>query len=72
MATDLAPPALDDGSVLATSRLASLLTRLRAFWEPCRRRALALILLVAAFALVFGAIRRARAKGRKQLKGAAA
>lgn len=53
MATDLAPTALDDGSALATSRVASLLTRLRAFWEPRRRRALALILLVAAFANFF-------------------
>jgi 4-amino-4-deoxy-L-arabinose transferase-like glycosyltransferase len=53
MATDLAPPALDDGSASATSRLASLSTRLRAFWEPRRRRALALILLVAAFANFF-------------------
>ncbi|HET8905402.1 MAG TPA: glycosyltransferase family 39 protein [Ktedonobacterales bacterium] len=53
MATDLAPPALDDGSALSTSRVASLLARLRAFWEPRRRRALALILLVAAFANLF-------------------
>jgi 4-amino-4-deoxy-L-arabinose transferase-like glycosyltransferase len=52
MAINVAPPALDDGSALATSRLASPLTWLRAFWEP-RRRALALILLVAAFANFF-------------------
>jgi 4-amino-4-deoxy-L-arabinose transferase-like glycosyltransferase len=48
MATDIAPPALDDAASPAAP-LRSLLGRMRAFWEPRRRRALALILLLAAF-----------------------
>jgi 4-amino-4-deoxy-L-arabinose transferase-like glycosyltransferase len=49
MATDIAPPTLDDGAAPPTSPFVSLLARLRAFWEPRRRQALALILLLAAF-----------------------
>lgn len=49
MATDLAPPALDDGAVSPTFPFAALFARLRAFWEPRRRRTLALILLLATF-----------------------
>ncbi len=48
MATDIAPPALDDAASPA-SPFRSLPGRVRAFWEPGRRRALALILLLAAF-----------------------
>ncbi|HEY7342977.1 MAG TPA: glycosyltransferase family 39 protein [Ktedonobacterales bacterium] len=48
MATDIAPPALDDAASPA-SPLRSLFGRMRAFWEPRRRRALTLILLLAAF-----------------------
>ncbi len=48
MATDIAPPALDDAASPA-SPFRSLPGRLRAFWEPRRRQALALILLLAAF-----------------------
>ncbi len=49
MATDIAPPTLDDGAAPPTSPFVSLLARLRAFWQPRRRQALALILLLAAF-----------------------
>src|SRR5690242_7897988 len=49
MATDIAPPALDDGAPSPTSTFRSLAARLRAFWTPRRRQALALILLLAAF-----------------------
>src|SRR6185437_2525671 len=49
MATDIAPPALDDGAHSPASTFRSLAARLRAFWAPRRRQALALILLLAAF-----------------------
>lgn len=49
MATDIAPPALDDDAHSPDSTFRSLLGRLRAFWEPRRRQALALILLLATF-----------------------
>lgn len=50
MATDIVTPALDGSAPSPGSVVRSTLTRLRVFWEPRRRRALALILLVAAFA----------------------
>ncbi|HEY1387423.1 MAG TPA: glycosyltransferase family 39 protein [Ktedonobacterales bacterium] len=49
MATDIAPSALDDGAHSPASPFRSLLGRMRAFWAPRRRQALALILLLAAF-----------------------
>ncbi|HET9979390.1 MAG TPA: glycosyltransferase family 39 protein [Ktedonobacterales bacterium] len=52
MATNIAPPALDDGAASTRSTFAPLparLARLRAFWAPRRRQALGLILLLAAF-----------------------
>lgn len=49
MATDIAPPALDDGAPSPASTFRSLAAQLRAFWAPRRRQALALILLLAAF-----------------------
>jgi 4-amino-4-deoxy-L-arabinose transferase-like glycosyltransferase len=49
MATDIAPPALDDGAPSPASTFRSRAARLRAFWAPRRRQALALILLLAAF-----------------------
>ena len=48
MATDIAPPALHDGAGSPVLTLRSLSMRLRAFWAPRRRQALALILLLAA------------------------
>lgn len=53
MATDIAPPAFDDGASSPMSAFRSLLTRARAFWRPRRRQALALILLLAAFTNFF-------------------
>ena len=49
MATNIAPPAFDDGASSPMSAFRSLLTHARAFWRPRRRQALALILLLAAF-----------------------
>ena len=49
MATDIAPPALDDGAHSPGWTFRSLAARLRAFWAPRERQALALILLLAAF-----------------------
>ena len=49
MATNIAPPALDDGSVSPPSSSPQWLVRLRAFWAPRHRWALALMLLLAAF-----------------------
>lgn len=53
MATDFAPPALDDSAASPAFSFRSLFARLSAFWQPRRRRALALILLLAAFANFF-------------------
>lgn len=58
MATDFAPPALDDSAAspafsFRSLFFRSLFARLSAFWQPRRRRALALILLLAAFANFF-------------------
>ena len=50
MATNIAPPALDAAAPSrSTSAAPAWLARLRAFWAPRRRQALALILLLAAF-----------------------
>jgi 4-amino-4-deoxy-L-arabinose transferase-like glycosyltransferase len=49
MATDIALPALDDDASSPAAPVRLLLARLRAFWEPRRRQALALILLLATF-----------------------
>ena len=49
MATNIAPPVLDDGAVLPPSSSPWWLVRLRAFWAPRHRWALALTLLLAAF-----------------------
>ena len=49
MATNIASPVLDDGAVSSPSSFPQRLARLRAFWAPRHRWALALILLLAAF-----------------------